>query len=182
MITYDLNGFYNIKVSSWEFVCENNMGKRGRFDGSREEQFVGLIGERMVKYFFGMPTEITNTGFDGGVDITLPSGHTFDVKTMTRNVEMRDHYHHNLVASQLSYDVDFYVFCTLNKKQNTFTICGYIPKFVFLIASEYYEKGEQIFRDNGTSFTLQADNAMIEQSKLYPVDNLRGIGIRQHTK
>jgi len=167
---------HQMKIDVWEYTAINNIGNRGTFDGSREQQFVGLIGELIVKQFFGLPPVLPNVnGFDGGFDIELSTGEKFDVKTMTRNVSMKPHYEHNIVASQMTYDVDFYVFCSLNKRANELEVNGYLPKIVFLHKATKRHRGDIVERDNGTSFQLQSDSFTIENRHLHDATVLENI-------
>ena len=56
-----------LKKDVWDFVNQNNIGNRFEFNGTKEQQFVGLIGEIMIKRLFGFDHKIKN-GFDGGFD------------------------------------------------------------------------------------------------------------------
>lgn len=178
------------KQHVWEFTKDNNIGNRNHFNGTREQQFIGLIGEHKVREMMGMPgnepvhyygewhllPEIKSIGFDGGFDIELIGGERFDVKTMTRNVQVQDHHEHNIVASQIKYDVDYYIFCSLNKKQNTLSVDGYVSKFEFLKWSNFYEAGKIITRDNGSTFKIGPDTFSIETRYLHDPQILDGLG------
>ena len=56
-----------IKTNVWQYLNENNIGNRFEFNGNKEQQFVGLVGEIIVKRLFGLHHEFKN-GFDGGFD------------------------------------------------------------------------------------------------------------------
>ena len=180
------------KKEVWEFTKHNNIGNRGHFNGSREQQFVGLIGEYKVREMmcvhgnevlqrdgdgdWHLVPQIKSNGFDGGFDIELIGGERFDVKTMTRNVKVQDHHEHNVVASQIKYDVDYYIFCSLNKRENTLSIDGYVSKFEFLKWSKFYDAGQKIVRDNGSTFIIGTDTFSIETRYLHDPLILNGLG------
>ena len=179
-----------LKQYVWDFTKDNNIGNRGTFDGSREQQFVGLIGEFIVADYMGLVDgspvwyqdgwvklpELKNDGFDGGFDIHLETGERFDVKTMTRNVDLQDHHEHNVVASQFKYDCDFYIFCSLNKRKNTLSIDGYLSKFELIALSNFHEAGKTIYRDNGTSFVIKVDTFSVEAKHLHDPRVLHKLG------
>jgi hypothetical protein len=80
------------------------------------------------------------------------------------------------VASQIKYDVDYYIFCSLNKKQNTLSVDGYVSKFEFLKWSNFYEAGKTIARDNGSTFKIGPDTFSIETRYLHDPQILDGLG------
>ena len=181
----------DLKQHVWEYTKDNNIGNRGHFDGDRERQFVGLIGEFIVADYMGLVSdenivyyqgrwiklpELSNDGFDGGFDIELVTGEKFDVKTMTRNVDLQDHHEHNVVASQVKYDFDFYIFCSLNKRKNTLSIDGYLSKFELIALSNFHPSGETIVRDNGTTFIITADTFSVEAKHLHDPGVLEKLG------
>ena len=144
------------KKRIWKWLQSNNIANRGEFDGDKQKQLVGLIGEFEVhNYLLGYYPEFKK-GFDGGVDI-IYKGKTIDVKTMGRNVDCQMRYVNNFVASQLKYDCDVIIFVSVNKKDNTFSICGWIEKNNLQRKSILYEKGEKRQRDDGTFFKCEAD-------------------------
>ena len=57
------------KKRIWKWLQSNNIANRGEFDGDKQKQLVGLIGEFEVhNYLLGYYPEFKK-GFDGGVDI-----------------------------------------------------------------------------------------------------------------
>lgn len=159
-----------LKKEVWHFVNQNNIGNRFEFNGTKEQQFVGLIGEIMIKRLFGLYHEFKN-GFDGGFDLVY-KGLKIDVKTMGRNVDVKDYFVNNFVAHQKKFDCDIYIFCSLNKKKNELTICGYVTKKELLQKSIYIKKGDTMRRDNGTSFIMKTNNYQIKNSDLKNIINL----------
>jgi hypothetical protein len=154
MKIYKIN--IDLKNKIWEWLKKNNIANRGEFDGNKENQLVGLIGEYEVhNLLLGYYPEFKNS-FDGGIDI-IYKNKSIDVKTMGRTVDAKLSYINNFVSSQIKYDCDILVFVSINKKQNTFQICGYINKEDLEIESMFYEKGEKRYRDDGTFFILKTD-------------------------
>lgn len=159
-----------LKNDVWQYLNENNIGNRFEFNGNKEQQFVGLVGEIIIKRLFGLDHEFKN-GFDGGFDFVY-KGLKIDVKTMGRNVDVKDYFVNNFVAHQKKFDCDIYIFCSLNKKTNELTICGFLSKKELLKKSIYRKKGETMQRSNGTTFVLKTNNYQIENKDLKNIAKL----------
>jgi len=161
---------YNINLENknkiWNWLKSNNIAQRGKFDGSKEKQLIGLIGEFEFHYFlFGCYPPFKNE-FDKGVDI-LYNNKSIDVKTMSRNVNCKDHYVNNFLECQLKYNCDIIVFLSINMKKNTFQICGYIPKKEILEKGILYKKGDIRTRDDKTKFICEENMYEIKNVDLY---------------
>ena len=172
----EINSYKKLHVSPllkqmvWDFLNENNIGNRKEANGNKEEQFVGLIGEIMIKEVFNVQHE-WSVGFDGGFDFEY-KGLKIDVKTMGRNVDIKDFYVNNFIGFQKNFDCDIYIFCSLNKKTNELTICGYETKIELLKKATLYKKGDVRTRSNGTTFEMKADTYEIKNSDLLNISNL----------
>ena len=165
-------------LESVKFHQENNIGIRGHADGSKEEQLTGIIGQNIICLYLGKPFMISD-GFDGGVDIILNDS-TIDIKTMGRNVYPQPYYVNNLMATQLKYNVDNYLFCSYHKKDKVLTVCGWIDKKGFKDKAKFYKEGEVRTRSNGTDFITKADLYEIENKYLNRINNyneLLGVGL-----
>ena len=143
-----------LKAICWDYVKDNNIGNRFDFNGDTEQQYLGLIGENMVRNYYGMPYSFSQ-GFDGGYDIVL-NGFKIDVKTMGRTVDPKPHYANNFVAYQKELDCDILYFTSINKKTSTISFCGWIWKSDFILEATYFEKDSIRHRDDGTTFKTQA--------------------------
>jgi len=144
------------KERIWKWLQTNNVANRGHFDGTKENQLLGLVGEFEVhKYLLGSYPKFKK-GFDNGIDVVY-KGLTIDVKTMGRNVDAKMKYVNNFLSCQLKYDCDVLIFVSINKQENTFQICGWIEKKNLHRKSIFYEKGERRYRDDGTYFELESD-------------------------
>ncbi len=159
-----------LKNDVWTFLNENNIGNRFEGNGNKEQQFVGLVGEIMVKRLFGFDHEFKK-GFDGGFDFQY-KGFKIDVKTMGRNVDVKDYFVNNFVAHQKQFDCDIYIFCSLNKRKNEFTICGYLSKKELLEKSVFRNKGESLSRSNGTSFVAKTNNLEVQYKQMNNIEKL----------
>jgi len=160
----------------WKLVNEHDFGKRGDFDGTKNQQYVGMIGQVMICDLLGLERPDGKSGFDGGYDIMLLKK-KIDIKTMTRTVPIRESFVHNFVSFQRKFDVDFYLFNSYNKTNQDLTICGVVNKEAFFKLATHSPKGASIKRANGTEFELQADCHMIKQLDLYPVFEVDDISI-----
>ena len=151
---------------SEQFVENNNLGHRpDGSNGTKEQQLVGVIGQNMMALALGKPFMQPSKGHDGGIDFTL-FGKTIDIKTMGRTVPPKLEYVNNLIASQTKFDVDAYVFASLNTSNSKLTICGWLPKATFTFFAKFYEKGTIRERTNSTSFELKADTYEIQNEDL----------------
>ena len=156
-----------LKMKCWEHIKSNNMGNRFDFNGSMEQQYVGLIGENMVRNYLGLPYSFS-VGFDGGYDFIF-NGNKVDVKTMGRSVDPKSHYVNNFVAYQREFDCDIFYFTSINKKTSTISLCGWIWKKDFILEASYFEKDSTRKRDDGTTFKTQAPLYEISNDKLNPI-------------
>lgn len=154
-------------VDATLYVQNHKLGSRGRFNGNRTNQVVGVVGENMVRELFGFEP-MHEDGFDGGFDIKFGDKY-IDVKTMGRNVKVKDDFVNNIVASQIKFKATHFIFTSLNKKTRTLTICGWISKDDLLKKATFGRVGDEIKRSNGTSFKLGTDSYFIKNSALNQV-------------
>jgi hypothetical protein len=163
----------SLKENTWQWLQDHSLGHRAKANGNKEEQYTGLLGENMFRTIIGLsPTY--EEGFDGGYDIYLYNK-KIDVKTMGRSVDPKPHYVNNFISYQEHFDCNIYAFCSINKKENTFWVCGLTDKETMLQNANFYQEGETRYRDNGTSFTMKAPTYEIQNHQLYQVDNIESI-------
>jgi hypothetical protein len=155
-------------------VSRYNFGQRSHANGNKEEQTTGVIGQCVVMDMFGVGYVDGSSGFDNGIDISF-NGVGLDVKTMGRTVDPRPEYTNNLMASQMSYDTDAYIFCSYNKKSRNLTVCGWLPKSEIRNVGRHYEKGAVRTRADKTTFVTKADMYEIDNSVLYEADTIDGL-------
>ena len=169
---------FNVQVpqlvidASKEFVEHNNLGMRpDDSNGTKDQQLVGVIGQNMMAHALGLPFMQPTTTHDGGVDFVI-HGKKIDIKTMGRKGTPTLKYVNNLIASQTRFNVDGYVFTSLNRNNNVLTICGWLPKTTFLWFAKLHEKGTLRERRDSTVFELKADTYEIKNEDLiYKVHN-----------
>ena len=157
-----------------DLINKYNFALRGVADGNKENQFIGMLGQTVFADLLGLPRPQGGNGFDGGCDFHIGS-YTTDVKTMGRSVDMKDSYVHNLIALQSQYNTDYYIFMSYNRQNNLMTICGFIRKNTFFERANCFPAGSQRIRNDGTSFTLKADNYEIPQTKLNQINKVSDI-------
>ena len=144
-----------------------NMGNRGDgSDGTKEQQMIGIIGQNMLNLALGQPLMQPGGGFDGGIDAHIHSL-SFDIKTMGRKVTPRLDFVNNLMKSQTKFNVDGYIFASVNTNDNRITICGWIPKPLFLERAELFEKGAVRQRKDKTTFETKAAMYEISNDRLF---------------
>ena len=164
---------FNLMVPKWviqesQQTCDaGNMGNRGDgSDGTKEQQLVGIIGQNMLHLALGKPLMQAGGGFDGGVD-ALIFGVSFDIKTMGRTTAPRIDFVNNLLRSQTRYNVQGYIFASLNKNSNVLSICGWLPKETFIERAELHMRGSTRTRADGTTFEMKADTYEIRNQDLF---------------
>ena len=149
------------------FVANNNLGQRNDgSDGTQEQQLIGVIGQNMMALALGKKFMQPSETHDGGVDFEV-FGLKLDIKTMGRSVCPQLDYVNNLMASQIKFNVDGYVFASFNKSNNVLSICGWIPKEAFLQRANFYEKGTNRIRADKSTFEVKADMYEISNNRLF---------------
>jgi len=164
-LTDEVRNYANRQVSI------KNFGVRSAgFNGNRIRQYTGIVGECMVHLAMGedMPR------YDSGslIEDLKINNKKVDVKTMARNVDMRDFYVHNFVGYQKDRENDVLLFNSINKKTGNVQICGWLPKKIFLERASFFDKGSERKRTDGTSFITQAPLYEIENNKLIPINTV----------
>ncbi len=154
-----------------ELVEKYNFGQRGVADGNKEEQYTGILGQCVVAQFFGQELISGEGGFDGGVDLVY-SGLRIDVKTMGRTTDVRDYYVNNFIGLQKQFEVDVYIFCSLNKRTNVLTICGWIDKDSLFKIAKFYKKGTKRNRSDGSYFSTKADLYEVGNKDINDIDSM----------
>jgi hypothetical protein len=160
---------YKIQISD-ELLkhCRNqveqyNFGMRKEANGTKEQQFNGIVGQCVLMQLFNCGLVDGSRGFDNGIDIEF-GNHKIDVKTMGRTTDVKFNYTNNFLKFQDYFDTTTYIFCSYNKITNELTICGWIDKETFIKRRNFFEKGSERTRNDGSKFTLFAD--------LYEIDNI----------
>ena len=123
-----------------------NLGNRtSGFNGSKQQQRIGVYGEIAVKRLLGMDETISD-GFDEGIDLTVGS-YSFDVKTTRRTVPAQPNYEGSVKKTQVYGEVyknNSYIFCSYNINNNHLTIIGAIQKDTFKSNGWLVKYGESI--------------------------------------
>ena len=160
----------HIRTFVWSFLQDNNVGKRNKANGSKIEQYVGLLGECTVKWYLGIDYKLKDE-FDNGVDFNYKSK-KFDVKTMGRKVYPKPNYVNNFIAYQKDFNCDAYIFCSLNKTNYDLTICGWATKEQLLERGVLYKQGTIRKRTDETTFKLKAPTYEIKNTALNNINTL----------
>lgn len=142
---------------------------RGVADGTKDQQFTGILGETVFADYMGLPRPDGRKGFDGGHDFVIGEEIFVDVKTMGRTVSVKERYVHNFFGLQKNYNVHYYIFQSYNKREHIITICGYVSHDELLKLASLYPKGSIRTRDDGSTLLTKADLYEIKQSDLHPV-------------
>ena len=163
MITVSIDK--NIIEHCRTIIDKTNFGQRGKADGNKVEQYIGIVGQSVIMDLLGMPLIEATGGPDGGIDFKY-NNKTYDVKTMGRETYPQPHYVNNLIALQANYNVDRYIFCSINKLTVELTICGWINKIEFANSAIFYPEGTVRTRTDGTTFNTKAGLYEIKNSDL----------------
>ena len=141
-------------------------------DGNRGQRAIGFLAEKMIHDLFNVEM-IPSQGFDCGIDIVL-NDIKIDIKTMGRDVDMKDYYVNNLFASQVESDKylnDIYLFASYNKTKGYLDLLGWIKKAevkALVKGIKRFEQGQLRERSNGSSFRIKSDNYEIPCRSLEP--------------
>ena len=152
---------------SKNLVLNKNYGRRGKFDGTTRQQFIGVLSENYIRYILDLPLMKLEDDFDGGYDL-IWNDMKVDVKSMERKGFPKPHYVNNVLASQMSYQAEAFIFCSVNVPKKVLTICGWITKEDFKDKAKLYTQESGRRRDDGTIMSLKADNWEIENRYLNP--------------
>lgn len=154
-----------------KYLVENcNYGNRGKFDGDKSKQLVGMLAQTVLADYLRQPRPDTSTGFDGGYDYII-NGKKVDVKCMARKGYVIGNYVHNLIAYQKNYNVDYYIFTSLNTRTNELEVCGVIDKESFYKSAKLYPIGT-IRHKGHTPFMLEAPTYELQQYRLHLLGNV----------
>ena len=142
-----------------EYLKKHNIANRGRFDGSKQDQLIGLVGEMETHYLLKEEYQDLKTkkdDFDGGVDI-VHNNDTYDVKTMARTVYTKIDFVNNFAKCQEDYKCDRIIFTSINKTAKEIEFCGWIYKNELPLISDLIKKNQVRERNDGTNFTVKED-------------------------
>lgn len=167
-----------LKEQVWNYVKENDLGKRFTANGNKQDQYVGMLGEVVVKRHFKIKSDPVEGwlqgqvyGFDGGYDFEY-YGRKIDVKTMGRTVDPRPDFVNNFIAYQKNLQADTYIFTSLNKRTSELFILGWVSKDELLERGEKFKKGTERTRSDGSILKLKAPTFEIKNSDLNPMSTL----------
>lgn len=161
----------NEQIEYATYLVNNcNYGRRGKFDGNKSNQLVGMLAQTVLADYLKQPRPEASEGFDGGYDYII-NNKKVDVKCMTRKGYMIGNYVHNLIGYQKNYDVDYYIFTSLNTTTNELEVCGVINKEQFFNLANLFEKGTVRYKGK-TAFILEAPTYELKQYKLHLVGNV----------
>lgn len=151
----------SIALSSCSKMGNRNDGS----DGTYEQQLFGVIGQNILLNAAGKKLMQPSVGHDGGVDLFL-FDKKFDVKTMGRSVDPKIDFVNNFMESQIKFDVDGYIFTSINKVAMRIAICGWLPKQDLEVKSMRFSKGERRTRNDGSFFDCKANMLEVSNENL----------------
>ena len=158
-VTEEQRNFCINYVNEWK-------SKRGNFDGNYFQKLFGMQAQVIVSDLLKLPRPELSENFDGGYDL-IYAGKKYDVKCEIRSVPFNEKlFVHNLVASQLNYVADGYIFVSYNKETSEFQICGAIDKGDFISHAQFFPAGSIRKRTDGSKLVVQADLYELENKFL----------------
>ena len=165
------------KKDCWEYLKNHNLANRGKYDGDKEKQFLGLVAEtethNLLKGYY-LDLDEQENKFDGGVDINY-RGATIDVKAMGRNFYTQPEYANNFLACQLKYKCDMIIFASVNKKTNYIEFCGWIWKKELETRGKLYKKGDVRKRGNNDTMPLYTDMYEVQNEDLRDIREILNV-------
>ena len=165
-----------------ELLEHHSVAKRGVFDGDYYQQLFGLIAQTIVADLAGCerPSQC-HDGPDPGYDVTI-NGVRLDVKCVIREYAPKATWACNLTDTQARYQCDGYIFMSYDKSCGVFHIVGWDSKHDFLMAAKHNKVGDQVCRDNGTTFTVRGtgffEKPIRSLQKLRTLEDLRAIKVK----
>lgn len=114
----------------------------------KENRIWAIAAELLVKRLLGLPEEIS---MHPQIDFEY-HGKTYDVKTVNRRSSVRSNFGNNLFKQQEYYQVDRYIFCSINMNTGVMTLCGWLPKDKAWRDSKEIAKGSSVTRDDDSTF------------------------------
>lgn len=166
----------NIESKVWKYIQKHNLGNRTIFDGTKKQQFYGLLTQTVLSNKLDQPI-LDADGFDDGIDIIL-NNYTIDVKTTLRNVNVKDYYPVNLLDSQYRskrYKNDYYIFCSYNIKENIIQVLGILKKEDVERLGCYFSSTDKSFNATGKEIDVNVARWEIPISLLIPVNSIEDI-------
>lgn len=150
-----------------ELVEKVNYGKRGRFDGKKKRQFLGMICENVVRDYYGAEWSKPITTWDGGWDFMWKEMKT-DVKSTAYKGSPKINHRYTIIEDQIKYDAECFIFAYFNELERIVTITGWITKPDFLKKALYRKEGEKIMATQNRYFFSDANCHEIKILDLNP--------------
>lgn len=169
MVTYQVPELV-LRISN-DLCRKVDFGKRGFDDGTKDQQLHGIIAQNTVALVYGFPFVQESDTWDGGYDFTVGS-QKIDIKNVTTNYTPKPHYEARVVSDQLRYGVNAYLFTAYNQRKNELTLCGWLPKHLFLDRARVYKRGDVIECDDGTTFTCRLNTHQIYLHQLNKIESI----------
>jgi len=166
----DLKLTDEIRQYAYNQVKTHNFGQRSSgFNGNFERQYTGIVGECIV--YKALNKELPQYDSGSLIEDIVINNKKIDIKSMARNVDMKDFYVHNFVGYQKDSANDILLGVSINKKTGVAQICGWLPKEVFLKKAKFFEKGSVRTRADGSTFKTMAPLYELENNKLNPINS-----------
>lgn len=154
-----------------------NFGKRKNeiSNGDKFQQRTGLIAQTVIADYLSdyRPNGIEDS-YDKGTDFVI-NGAKVDIKCMGRTSTIEYDWVHNLIKSQLENklsETDYYLFCSLDKKDSILQVCGYVQKSLIPKCAEFIKEGTERVNRKGHVIKVRADMYEIPQEVICSINGL----------
>ena len=165
---------YEQKEFAYNLTCNGEFGKRGKGDGTVDQQFCGMLVQIVFGDLFDYKRPEKKSSWDGGYDFIMThegKQYKADIKARGSHYDMQPHYVHNFIGYQKDYNCDLYIFANYNVDKDKIQICGAVSKYELLTKAKFYKKGDTRTRDDGTTFVAKAPLFELEQYKIHEMYN-----------
>ena len=177
----------NMKVKVTDTIKEHanlitqnkNFGnRRAGFNGTRDQQMTGIIGELIIYKVLDLPFPTYETYTPTDIEI---NGSKIDVKTRrSASSFMRPGWVHNLTKFQIDHLVPYVLFNNYNAAESTMEIDGWLSKQTIIENMDKWLKrqGGSSMRDDGTILRMKTNNIEIPTEaviKINSVEDIRNI-------
>ena len=149
--------------------------RRAGFNGTRDQQMTGIIGELIIYQVLGLPFPTYETYTPTDIEI---NGNKIDIKTRrSASSFMRPGWVHNLTKFQIEHLVPYILFNNYNAAESTMEIDGWLPKKTIIENMDKWLKkqGGSSMRDDGTVLKMKTNNIEIPTEALIKINSVEDI-------
>jgi hypothetical protein len=155
-----------LKESVLKNVQENNAGKRYLVNGSKKDQYIGMLGETALKNYFKIKYEPLEDNDDCSFHYY---GRKIDVKTMALSLDPNPEFVNSLTANQKNTQADTYIFTSFNQRTSELFVLGWVSLDELLDKTKKLKKKT---KNDDTTLKAKATVYKIKNRDLNPISTL----------